>query len=249
MPKETYWFKHDYNARGDRKMVAMRMKLGMKGVGLYWSIVEMLYEENGHLMLSECERIAFELQADYEDIKSLIFNFELFKKDQKKFWSESVLNRLQVRKDKSIKASQSAHSRWENANALPSQSDSNAIRADKKRKEEIRIDNVCSAEKISELKNLALKTWKEKPIPDLFQVSIESENFAKKYCGQKISAPVRLAKAWLNNFKPEKQINGSATNGKHSGNFKAQGQELYAERLGRANKPATATNGTKPTSK
>ena len=41
-----------------------------------------------------------------------------FKKDDKNFWSESILRRLEQRYLKSQKASDSAKSRWEKANAL-----------------------------------------------------------------------------------------------------------------------------------
>jgi hypothetical protein len=104
MAKETFYFSHDYNARNDKEMVKVRMKMGMEGIGLYWCIVEMLYEENGYLLRSEYERISFELRSDLNRITMLIESFALFKFDDEKFWSTSVLDRLKIRKEKSEKA-------------------------------------------------------------------------------------------------------------------------------------------------
>lgn len=132
MPKETFYFSHDYNARMDRKIYALRIKHKMEGVGIYWCILEMLYEEGGKLPIIDYERIAFELQTDCERIKSVIEDFELFFNDGKFFWSNSALTRLNIRKEKSEKAKKSAQQRWgkkeENANALQTLSEGNAIK-------------------------------------------------------------------------------------------------------------------------
>ena len=123
---KSQYFSHDYNARNDSKLVSLQMKLGMEGLGIYWCLVEMLYESGGEIMLSECERIAFELRTDIKNIESVISDFSLFKKDKKVFFSESVNYRLQIRKDKSIKASASASARWNNANGMRTHSERNA---------------------------------------------------------------------------------------------------------------------------
>lgn len=116
MAKDTYYFSHDYNSRSDKELMKVRMKMGMGGVGLYWCIVEMLYEENGYLSRSEYERISFELQSKIEDITLLIEGFYLFKFDDEKFWSTAVLSRLKKRKDKSDKARESISYRWNDTN-------------------------------------------------------------------------------------------------------------------------------------
>lgn len=112
MKKDTFYFKHDCNARSDRKMVNLIMKHGMIGVGIYWCIVEMLYEEGGYLPL-EYERITFELRTEYDIVKSVIHDFSLFNFDEKQLWSDAVLYRLNERCDKSEKAKESISKRWE----------------------------------------------------------------------------------------------------------------------------------------
>ena len=81
MAVESFYFTHDYNSRNDPKMVALRMKEGMEGVGIFWCIAELLYEEGGFVMLSECERIAFELRTSCDVVNSIINDYDLFRND------------------------------------------------------------------------------------------------------------------------------------------------------------------------
>ena len=137
MAEDTYFFKHDYNARNDPKLQKLLMKQGQAGKGVYWDLIEMLYEQGGYLGLNECDTYAFELRTESERIKDIVLNFDLFKNDGKRFWSESVLSRLKTRKEKSESARKSAYQRWNNANALRSQSEGNAIRGEERKGEDI----------------------------------------------------------------------------------------------------------------
>jgi hypothetical protein len=134
MGKETYYFSHDYNSRNDPKMVKVQMNMGLEGIGLYWCLIEMLYEQSGYLNLNEIESHAFALRAKPELLTRLINDFDLFSNDETKFWSESVLRRLQLRNEKSLKAQNSANSRWQigkDANAMRTHSEGNAIKEKK----------------------------------------------------------------------------------------------------------------------
>lgn len=112
MSKKAYYFSHDYNARNDPKLIKVQIKHKMEGVGIYWCIVEMLYEQDGYIE-NEYERIAFELRTDTNVIQSVINDFGLFKIKGNLFYSESVLTRLELAKSKSIKATESVNKRWE----------------------------------------------------------------------------------------------------------------------------------------
>ncbi len=109
----------------------------MLGYGCYWAIIEDLYN-NANALRLDYDGIAFDLRITIEQAKSIINDFDLFVIDGEQFGSMSVERRLNERNEKSIKASQSASLRWqknkEDANALPTQSDSNAIK-EKKGKE------------------------------------------------------------------------------------------------------------------
>ncbi len=148
MAKEAYYFSHDFGARNDPKLQKVLMKLGHVGKSVYWDLVEMLYEEGGYLNLNECENYAFALRTDCDCIMKLIKDFDLFKYDKNKFWSDSILRRLVKRNEKSEKAALSAKKRWEkpnasnnNANALQNGNVSNAKNKIKEiKKEEIKAN-------------------------------------------------------------------------------------------------------------
>jgi hypothetical protein len=128
------FFSHDLHGRNDGKLQRVLMKHGLKGIGAFWCIVEMLYENEGVLMRTECERIAFELRVDCDFILSMINDFELFQNDGDVFYSKSVLNRLETINAKRDKAKKSAEIRWGYANALRTQSDGNAVKESKEKK-------------------------------------------------------------------------------------------------------------------
>lgn len=113
-------------------MVALRKKEGMAGVGIYWCLVEMLYEEGGYMLHTEYENVGFELRVKPETIRRIVCTYELFSLDGEKFWSESALKRLEKRNSLSGKNKEIALEGWKRrkqyANALPTHSDRNALK-------------------------------------------------------------------------------------------------------------------------
>lgn len=97
------------------------MVKGMEGYGIYWSIVEML-RDSGDYMLSLCdaEAMAFQLHCEESKITSIIKDFDLFKitKDGK-FWSQSLIERMEKWEEKRQKARESALVRWEKEKGKP----------------------------------------------------------------------------------------------------------------------------------
>ena len=137
MKKDTFYFSHDYNARLDEKIKQLIRKHGLLGYGCYWAIIEDLYN-NANALRLDYDGIAFDLRINIEQAKSIINDFDLFVIDAEQFGSMSVERRLNERIEKSAKASQSANLRWQkhkdDANAMRTQYDSNAIK-EKKGKE------------------------------------------------------------------------------------------------------------------
>jgi hypothetical protein len=134
MTKDTFYFSHDYNARFDEKIKQLIRKHSMLGYGCYWAIIEDLYN-NANALRTDYDGIAFELRITTEQAKSIINDFDLFVFDGDYFGSASVERRLNERNEKSVKARQSAFNRWnkvkDDANALRTQSDGNAIKESK----------------------------------------------------------------------------------------------------------------------
>lgn len=111
MPKDTFYFSHDYNARNDEKIKRLIRKHGMQGYGVFWAIIEDLYNNSNQLML-DCEGIAFDLRIDLQIVTSVLNDFDLFVIDGNVFGSKSIENRIQARSEKSNKARTSALSKW-----------------------------------------------------------------------------------------------------------------------------------------
>jgi hypothetical protein len=154
--KETYYFSHDYNARNDPKILAMRSKYGSEGYGWYWMIIEILREQPEYKLESNkylCITLAMQLQCDsnalHEFVQNCINEYELFDADDRYFWSNSLLRRMSKKSSKSESARKAANARWhkgsnpsksnkkntennaDNANAMHEQCERNAIKESK----------------------------------------------------------------------------------------------------------------------
>ena len=155
---ESFYFSHNYNSRSDSKIKKLLHKHGLLGYGLYWAIIEDLYNNANALQL-HYESIAYELRTKEDTVKSIIHDFDLFVIDGGYFSSNGVKIRLEQRNDKSVKASNSAKVRWDkkqnDANALQTQYDSNAIK--EKKGKEIKVKEIINTNNFSED---FLKDWK-----------------------------------------------------------------------------------------
>lgn len=157
----TEYFRHDYNARNEIKLKRVFMKHGMAGIGLYWCIIEMLYENDGYIKKDQIPVLAFDWRVDEELINDIIENYGLFESDESAFFSNGVLKRLEERQSKSDKARASASVRWNsnrnatmvqeqsecNANAMRQQCDSNAIIEENRIEENKREKEILYKEK------------------------------------------------------------------------------------------------------
>jgi hypothetical protein len=134
MSKDSFYFSHDYNARSDDKIKKLIRVHGMVGYGVFWCIIEDLYN-NANALHTDYEGIAYDLRVDENMVKSILNDFDLFSFENGSFGSTSIERRLDERNEKSEKARKSAFKRWnkvkDNANAMPTHCDSNAIKESK----------------------------------------------------------------------------------------------------------------------
>ncbi|MHB1334495.1 MAG: Lin1244/Lin1753 domain-containing protein [Candidatus Humimicrobiaceae bacterium] len=156
--KDSYYFSHDSNARHDPNILALRSVYGVKGYGWFWIILEVMREESDYCLTVDkylYNAMALEMQCNCitaeKFINDCIEEFKLFIKKDNKIFSESLIERMKKVDEKIEKARESANKRWgkndeikietdvKNANAMPTQCDSNAINESKgkesKRKE------------------------------------------------------------------------------------------------------------------
>lgn len=95
--KESFYFPHDYSARHDVKLMNVQMAHGMAGIGVFWCIIEMMYEQDGKLPVSSCNCIAFALHVDNKIVQSIFNDFDLFTCDGEWYTSPSVDKRIAKR--------------------------------------------------------------------------------------------------------------------------------------------------------
>lgn len=128
--KDTRFLTHDCNARNDPKLLKVQMVMGGEGIGLYWCIVEMLWENEGYLPL-DYDILAFNLRwASPEKVRSLVEDYGLFENDGSRFWSNSALDRIQRIEDakeaKSAAGKKGRAAQLGNFQAMPEQCPGNA---------------------------------------------------------------------------------------------------------------------------
>ena len=129
MPKETLYFSHDYNSRSDPKIRRLLMKHGMAGYGVFWAIIEELYQ-NTNVLPTYYDGMAYEFHSDEKTVKSIINDFDLFKIDGENFSSDSVKRRLEFKNYKSLKAKESIAKRWNIPDTNVSINDTNVSNQD-----------------------------------------------------------------------------------------------------------------------
>lgn len=139
MAKDTLWFKHDTNSRSDDKIVDLQMEHGMEGIGVYWCIIEMMYEQMG-VMRMQCDRIAFELRVDKKVVNDVLQKYGLFQIENDIVTCRRITEEVQARCETSERARVAAVKRWNQATAMRPHSEGNAT-AMQRREEESREEN------------------------------------------------------------------------------------------------------------
>ena len=94
MTKDSYWFRHDANARNDPRMCRLLMLGGQAAKGSFWDMIEILREsENYRVKISELPAIAFACRFPDGAIDHMI-ECELIRVDDECAWSDSLDRRM-----------------------------------------------------------------------------------------------------------------------------------------------------------
>lgn len=130
------YFPHDYNARTDPKLQEVIMTHGMAGIGVYWCIVEMMYEQGGRLPTKSINSIEYNLHASADIVRSIIYDFDLFVVEGDEFMSNAVKSRIVKKEEISAMKQKAAMARWgkPNADAMQAECRCNAIYKENKNK-------------------------------------------------------------------------------------------------------------------
>lgn len=106
MGKDTYYFPHDFNARNDPKLIALRHKYKAIGMAVYWTIIEFLHEQDGnkfepksYIISTLAEQSGANAEQVLEVIKSCVDEFDLLRSDESCYVSDRVLRNIQKREE------------------------------------------------------------------------------------------------------------------------------------------------------
>lgn len=105
------FFKHDIRASRDPKCAQLIKALGWEGYGLFWGLVEALFEAKGCELEYSLPTLAWQFHCDEEIIRAVIEDFDLFKIGSGRFWSDGAKKRFddyEMRAERRIEASRRA---------------------------------------------------------------------------------------------------------------------------------------------
>ena len=202
MNKEAYYFSHDSNARNDEKLLAIRMRFGAEGYGIYFMILERLRDESDNMSIKDYNILAFDFRVSSDKVKSVIEDFELFEftEDKKYFYSQRMMNNMKIKNEKSEKARLSAEKRWNksdsNANALQTHSEGNAIKESKVKENKLK-ENIVVAPTLKSFKQFSKTDFTNEIQPFL-------QEFGKELCNQFFSYWTEKAPSGKMKFQLEK---------------------------------------------
>ena len=141
--KQTYYFPHDYHARHDPKLEMLRMELGPASDGIFWNLVEMLYEQGGYLKVTEIPLYARMMNTTEEIIRKVIDNIFVIEDDV--FYNQILLDRLthinNVRNERKIAGKMSGKARQTNTCSTKAEHLSNNIKESKVNKSKVNKSN------------------------------------------------------------------------------------------------------------
>jgi hypothetical protein len=74
---KKHWFKHDFYTCNDHKMQKLDFKYPIVGYGIFFKVVEMLYQNDGKIEY-DLEFITHSLNYKKEKVLSVLSDFDLF---------------------------------------------------------------------------------------------------------------------------------------------------------------------------
>lgn len=159
--KETYYFSHDSNARNDEKILMLRAEHGWQGYGIYWALLEMMFEaKETCLSHAKVKGIAISYNVDITLLESVINTCEterLFVSDGVIFWSESLRERkqkfLELRQQKSEAGKRGMVKRWGPDNTVITENNK-VITENNKVKESKEKESKRKEKKVKEIKEV-----------------------------------------------------------------------------------------------
>ena len=170
------WFRHDYNAHDDIKQKRLLKRHGVSALGFYWYLIELLYQNGGH-MSDKDVRLEAELLDSLDYLDSFV-EFELFTFENGNWSCKRVSDELtykeEVRQKKAEAGKKGMASRWGNRDNNVITHDNNVITEPNT---PITPDNTIP--NLTLPSNIPLSVSKETSFPTGKSVSPSSSKFQK----------------------------------------------------------------------
>lgn len=162
--KKVNYFSHDTNARSDPKILNFRSEFGWEGYGLFWALVEMMFEsDDSKIKFAALKGISFSFNIDITLLRNVIdccVREGLFASDEESFWSNGVVKRKRQMEEEACKKSKAGkkgmEARW--GKSVNKQNDNDVITGDNS---VITENNKIKENKIKEKKEKEIKEIKE----------------------------------------------------------------------------------------
>lgn len=106
------YINHKISNRSEYVFRKLIERKGAAAYGVYWYILEELYESGGKMLFEEIESISKVLCVRKDFVVSVIKSFSLFQYDSESFWSDEVIEQIEKRQKIKDKRKEAANKRW-----------------------------------------------------------------------------------------------------------------------------------------
>lgn len=106
------YINHKISNRSEYVFRKLIERKGAAAYGVYWYILEELYESGGKMLFEEIEPISKVLCVRKDFVVSVIKSFSLFQYDSELFWSDEVIEQIEKRQKIKDKRKEAANKRW-----------------------------------------------------------------------------------------------------------------------------------------
>lgn len=106
------YINHKISNRSEYVFRKLIERKGAAAYGVYWYVLEELYESGGRMLFEEIESISNALCVRKDFVASVIKSFSLFQYDSDSFWSDEVIEQIEKRQKLKEKRKEAANKRW-----------------------------------------------------------------------------------------------------------------------------------------
>lgn len=113
MSLKQLYFKHDFNSRNHPKLTKIKKQFQYEGVGIYWSLIEIFYENNAKIKKELFEDLLWVERIDYDKAMKILKIIGFEEKDDC-YYLKSVNERIVEREEYCNSQRIKANKRWNN---------------------------------------------------------------------------------------------------------------------------------------